>query len=101
MERSIGDITLCIEYHYKKNSKNEEVMVGADDLIPIFIYCTIKAKVKRLYTMFKKLTEFCDFKGGGGYSIATLDTTLNIISNLKTSKEILKWNWDNCKLNDF
>jgi hypothetical protein len=101
LEKSISEITLCIEYYNKKNLNFEDVFIGADDMIPIFIYCVIKAKVKRLFTIFKKLSEFCDFKGGGGYAIATLDTTLNIISNLKTTKESMEWNWDNAKLNDF
>lgn len=100
LEKCIQGISTCIEYFYKKNQNSSEVMIGADDMIPILIYCIIKAKVKNLYSTMKTLSEYADLRGSGGYAIASLDTCIRYISSLKLKRSTV-WNWGNVKLNDF
>lgn len=101
IEKAINQMPLEVEYHYKKNLKYKgEVIVGIDDMLPIFIYCLIRAKVQKMYSIFRVLTDFVDVKGSDGYCLATLDTAINSIVNMKPKKQI-EWNWNNILLNDF
>lgn len=101
IEKAINQMPLEVEYHYKKNLKYKtEVIVGIDDMLPIFIYSLIRAKIQKMYSIFRVLTDFVDVKSSDGYCLATLDTAIQSISGLKPKKQV-EWNWNNILLNDF
>jgi hypothetical protein len=64
------------------------LIVGADELIPIFSYIIIKSQTQYLFSTLQLIVEISSddiYVGEGGYCVATLETSL---------KTILLLNWD-------
>eukprot|EP01080_Neovahlkampfia_damariscottae_P008928 gene8928-877_t len=88
----IADISKSVSDHYKSidhGYSEEDLIVGADDLLPIFTYIIIKSQVQYLYSTLQIIIEISSeeiYIGEGGYCVATLETSLSTILTL---------NWDN------
>ena len=61
-----------------------QVLLGADDLLPIFSYCLVYAEVPCAYSELAFMNDFVldeDLNGEIGYVLATLHTSLHIVSH--------------------
>lgn len=80
----------CIELFWKKYGKT--VIVGADDLVPIFTYIVAKGAVPNMHYEMSYIIEFSNescVRGKYGYALATLQMAvdnLNVVEN--ASKDI-------------
>jgi len=77
------DIIQCVTDFWDKFKK--EPVVSADDLVPIFSYVVLKAKVPKLYSEMSFIWEFAtdsELNGRYGYGFATFQIGVDIISNL-------------------
>ncbi|KAG2379454.1 hypothetical protein C9374_006571 [Naegleria lovaniensis] len=81
--QSIGQVSQDVnDYHAKHGTLKEPIVVGADDLLPIFIYVVAKANVQDLYAKFQMISELIPeytIKGEFGYALATLETAMNCL----------------------
>nr|CAG4718009.1 unnamed protein product [Naegleria fowleri] len=81
--QSISQISKDVnDYHAKHGTLKESIVVGADDLLPIFIYVVAKANFQDLYAKFQMISELIPeytIKGEFGYALATLETAMNCL----------------------
>jgi hypothetical protein len=71
----------CVKDYYE----GQDAPVGADDLVPIFIYLIIRANVPDLYCEYKMIEDFTHESvtmGNIGYSLATLQASTEHVSSL-------------------
>ncbi|KAL0491549.1 hypothetical protein AKO1_010284 [Acrasis kona] len=83
----IDQISVVVVQHYKDNPdiKGEKLVIGADDMLPIFIFVFIKSNIKDIYAKFKLLEYFMDeefSKGAEGYAMVTLEMAMNYAMGL-------------------
>jgi hypothetical protein len=89
---AISDISVNVKTYYKdsKEFSDDKLSLGAEDMIPIFVYCLINAKITSMHTIFNLLGEFMDDDmtlGSAGYCMATIDTAINEIMNMNIDQE--------------
>jgi len=77
------DIIQCVTDFWE--SHDREPVVGADDLVPIFSYVILKARVPKLYSEMTFIWEFAtdtEMKGKYGYGFATFQIGVEVVSRL-------------------
>jgi len=70
---------------YRKEHPDASISLGADDMLPIFIYCLAMSKIRRLSTLSKELENVCDSEcrvSEIGYYTATLEASLQHILDM-------------------
>jgi hypothetical protein len=80
--KTLQETIQCIKDFWK--NKEENIAVGADDLVPIFCYVVAKAAVKNIYAEMQVISEFASenmLRGQYGYCFATLQIVIEIIQN--------------------
>jgi hypothetical protein len=87
------------------------LIVGADELIPIFSYIIIKSQTQYLFSTLQLIVEISSddiYVGEGGYCVATLETSLKtilllnwdeLIQNFRTDGQVIKYQIKNRKKN--
>jgi len=82
MIETFNCIEQCVKDYYKDSSE-EDVILGADDLFPIFEYVVIKSNCKHLWSECAFQDDFMpDPSGKKAYVLATLQASLMDILNL-------------------
>lgn len=86
--KGISDISRTVKHYYlfTKEYTDEQLSLAADDMLPIFVYILLRAKITCMYTVLNLCSDFMDeeaMRGSGGYCLATLETAMNEISGLK------------------
>lgn len=79
------DIIQCVTDFW--DQYNREPVVSADDLVPIFSFVILKAKVPKLYSEMSFLWEFAtdtEMKGKFGYGFATFQIGVEVVAKLST-----------------
>jgi hypothetical protein len=74
-----------IPRQYSTERINADKSIGADDILPIFIYCLVMSKNKTLYSLSKELESLCDPHcrvSEMGYYVATLEASLQYIHEI-------------------
>eukprot|EP01080_Neovahlkampfia_damariscottae_P004868 gene4868-8462_t len=107
ISKSISEISLSVVDYYKgsKLYKKEDLILGAEDMLPIFIYSLIQSKISSMYSILMFLIDFMDddtIKGSEGYCMATLETAINEILNfeikeLQKNPKTINLNFDSSK----
>lgn len=80
----------CIEDFWKNEGRS--VVVGADDLLPIFTYVIAKASVPNLPSEILYITEFSldkTLKGKYSYALTTFQMAVNSFPYIKSENEIV------------
>ena len=82
------DVIQCVSDFWDAHERDP--VVSADDLVPIFSYVILKANVPRLYSEMNFIWEFAsdsEMKGKYGYSFATFQIGVEVISRLSQEEE--------------
>lgn len=84
--KSIDQVSKDVNDYYIRHAiyNSGPLLVGADDLLPIFIYVIAKANVRDLYAKFQMMSDLIPeelIKGEGGYALATLETAMNCLTS--------------------
>jgi len=77
------DIIQCVTDFWEVHGR--EPIVGADDLVPIFSYVILKARVPKLFSEMSYIWEFAtdtEMKGKYGYGFATFQIGVQVIARL-------------------
>jgi len=77
------DIIQCVTDFWEVHDR--EPVVGADDLVPIFSYVILKARVPKLYSEMSYIWEFAtdaEMKGKYGYGFATFQIGVEVVARL-------------------
>lgn len=88
MARALSYVTAAVDEFWAPKSK--KVIVGADDLVPIFSYVVALAKVPNIYSEMTYALEFStesSLRGKYGYSIATLQICVEHVIQVATQIE--------------
>lgn len=92
MARALSYVTQAVDEFWAPHGK--KVIVGADDLVPIFSYVVALAKVPSMYSEMSYALEFSNessLRGKYGYSIATLqicvEHVVQVASQLESERE--------------
>jgi hypothetical protein len=82
-------IVSCVDNHWKGKSEAKNVVVGGDELLPIFTYVVIKASVPYLFTESSFVETFITesaAKEQGGYLVATFQMSVHFIAQLNKNQ---------------
>jgi len=82
-------IIQCVNTYWKGKIEEEKLIVGGDELLPLFTYVVIKAGVSFLYIESCFVESFISesaAKEQGGYLVATFQTCLSFIACLNKNQ---------------
>jgi len=88
MTRALSYVAQAVDEFWAPHGK--KVVVGADDLVPIFSYVVALAKVPNIYSEMSYTMEFSNessLRGKYGYSIATLQICVEHVIQVSTQLE--------------
>jgi hypothetical protein len=91
ISKGISEISETVVEYYKDSNEYEksDLILGAEDMLPIFIYCIIKTQCSSIYSILMFLVDFIDednIKGSEGYCLATLETSVNEVLNFEVKE---------------
>jgi len=84
--QTFKDIIQCVGDFWE--SYDREAVVGADDLVPIFAYVILKARIPKIFSEMNFIWEFAtdsEMNGKYGYGFATFQIGVEIITGLDDS----------------
>lgn len=76
---------LCALFTHLQRCKREQVVVAADDLLPMLCYVALQCNIATLYAELKFIGDFCSvdeklLSGQEGYCISMLEGAMVIFS---------------------
>eukprot|EP00009_Paramoeba_aestuarina_P005169 CAMPEP_0201519786 /NCGR_PEP_ID=MMETSP0161_2-20130828/10249_1 /ASSEMBLY_ACC=CAM_ASM_000251 /TAXON_ID=180227 /ORGANISM="Neoparamoeba aestuarina, Strain SoJaBio B1-5/56/2" /LENGTH=507 /DNA_ID=CAMNT_0047917937 /DNA_START=117 /DNA_END=1637 /DNA_ORIENTATION=+ len=84
----------ALEKYWNSNESGDlSVMVGGDELLPLFMYVIIKAKVKKGFSQSYFMQDFIDDQCSiqkEGYLLATFQTAIALLANETDPEELAK-----------
>jgi len=88
--QSLQDTVHCVQEFWRENNV-ENIIVGADDLVPIYTYTLYLSNIPNLISEMNFIWDLAndvELSGKYGYSYATFQLAVSIISNMEINEDI-------------